>query len=619
MTPSVPLIPGDATSSSAAPVQTTYAGPIGMRSTDKFAQRVVYTSKLQSAIKMARTGSNSPTRAGRPDTIDNLWVINGTRFGVFVLTLASVLLDKTGSLHQNSRFWVVFLGIYFLVSVLAYFESKDFRTTRFLGSWPLWIDVAVWTLLFSLNSSANAVQFFGLMFAILLLAVESGFATGVRATLMASALMLLFMAITAIWFVGGVSSLSPFPVVSVALLGFSLSYWGGTKKLDREKFGLITKFCKLSSPRVGIDRILSAITHELQRFYNVDECLLVLNGNGNDNYSLYRAIHSVLPDSIHAEKVDSKFGEKLLSLPPSVGAVYREDKGPLSIRERRSPSLNVDTFQSVGLVGQERRTIADLLDTCSYLTVPFRISSSNPGRLFLLSKSRSRFAEADIRFLSQVVESLMPGIENIRLVDRLASDAAEHERKRIALDLHDTTIQPFIGLKMGLSAIRRKLDRGDGDVAADVSKLIGFADAELGELRQYVTGLKGRERTSLVFRDAVHRFVEKFSDASSIKVELNIDESVKISDRLAAEVFQLIAEGLSNVRRHSESSRALVEMICRNDRLALVIENDSGIGLKDLSSFLPRSICERCSAIGGHVEVFHGQDGVTKVHISVPL
>ena len=618
MTPSVPLIPGDATSSSASPVKTTYAGPIGMRSTDKFDQRDVYTSKPQTAMKMARTGSNSPTRVGKRDTIDNLWVINGTRFGVFVLTFASVLLDKTGSLHQNSRFWVVFLGIYFSVSVLAYFESKVFPTSRFLGFCPLWIDVAVWTLLFSLNSSANAVQFFGLMFVILLMAIESGFATGFRATL-ASALMLLFIAIKAFWFVGGASSLSPFPIVSVALLGFSLSYWGGTKKLDREKFGLITKFCKLSSPRVGIDRILSAITHELQRFYDVDECLLVLNGNGNDNYSLYRAIQSVLPDSIHAEKVDSKVGEKLLSLPPSVGTVYREDKGPLSIRARRSPSLDVDTFQSVGLVGQERRTIADLLDTCSYLTVPFRISSSNPGRLYLLSKSRSRFAEADIRFLSQVVESLMPGIENIRLVDRLASDAAEHERKRIALDLHDTTIQPFIGLKMGLSAIRRKLERGEGDVAADVTKLIGFADAELGELRQYVTGLKGRERTSLVFRDAVHRFVEKFSDASSIKVELNIDESVKISDRLAAEVFQLIAEGLSNVRRHSESSRALVEMICRNDRLALVIENDSGSGLRDLSSFLPRSICERSSAIGGHVEVFHGQDGVTKVHISVPL
>jgi signal transduction histidine kinase len=590
-----------------------------MRSADKLGQRAVYSSKLQPAVKVARTGSNSPTRIGRPDPIDDLWVINGTRLGIFLLTLAAVLFDKTGSLHQNSRFWVVFLGIYLIVFSLVYFENKDVRTSRFWGSWPLWIDVAVWALVFSFNSSANAVQFFGLMFAILLVATKSGFLTGVGATLMAIALMLLQMIIRGFWFEDEASSLGPFSLASVALLGTTLSYWGGTKKLDREQFALITKFCKLSNPRVGIDRILGGITHELQRFYKVDECFLVLNGNGNNDYSMYRAIQSALPDSIHAEKVDSKFGQKLLSLPPSVGAVYNEDRSPLFVKERRSPSLDVDTFQSVGLDGQEQRTIADLLDTCSYLTVPFRISSANLGRVYLLSKSRTRFAEVDIRFLSQVIESLMPGIENIRLVDRLASDAAEHERKRIALDLHDTTIQPFIGLKMGLSAIRSKLERGEGDVAADISKLIGFADAELGELRQYVTGLKGRERTSLVFRDAVHRFVEKFSDASSIKVELNIDESVKISDRLAAEVFQLIAEGLSNVRRHSESSRALVEMICRNDRLALVIENDSGVELKELASFLPRSICERSSAIGGHVEVFHGQGGVTKVHISVPL
>ena len=337
MTPSAPLIPKDAMTSSAALPQTAYAGPIGIRSTNKFDRQAVYHTKPKSAPNLVQTEGNALPRIGRRENIDRLPIINGTRIGILVLTIASLLLDQTGPLNQNSRFWAAVIGVYFLVCVLAFFESLDTWTSHFVGSWLLWIDIAVWTLLIAVSSSANAVQFFGLLFAILLVAVEFGFATGVRATLLSLALMLLQMAIRTFWFEGGASGIHPFSIASVALLGPSLAYWGGTTKRDREKFALFTKVCKLSNPRFGIERALSAISSELQKFYNADECLLVLSASGNKDYSLYRAPQSVSPDSIHAEKVDPKFGKKLLSLPSSVGAVYRDDESPgvlLSLMER---------------------------------------------------------------------------------------------------------------------------------------------------------------------------------------------------------------------------------------------------------------------------------------------
>jgi len=47
----------------------------------------------------------------------------------------------------------------------------------------------------------------------------------------------------------------------------------------------------------------------------------------------------------------------------------------------------------------------------------------------------------------------------MQLMDELVSRAAEHERYRISLDIHDTTIQPYIGSSWaGCAGARRGPD-----------------------------------------------------------------------------------------------------------------------------------------------------------------
>ena len=75
------------------------------------------------------------------------------------------------------------------------------------------------------------------------------------------------------------------------------------------------------------------------------------------------------------------------------------------------------------------------------------------------------------KLCTPLIEHVTPVLENIRLVDRLASEAAEYERQRIARDIHDGMIQPYIGLQLGLAAIRQKIERGNNDVGHDVREL----------------------------------------------------------------------------------------------------------------------------------------------------
>src|SRR3712207_3801557 len=47
-----------------------------------------------------------------------------------------------------------------------------------------------------------------------------------------------------------------------------------------------------------------------------------------------------------------------------------------------------------------------------------------------------------------------------RLVEQLASDAAESEHRHTAFGLHEGVIPPYIALQIGLTAVRQKLGRG---------------------------------------------------------------------------------------------------------------------------------------------------------------
>src|SRR5215831_14923901 len=191
----------------------------------------------------------------------------------------------------------------------------------------------------------------------------------------------------------------------------------------------------------------------------------------------------------------------------------------------------------------------------------------------------------------------MPTIDNIRLVDRLASDAAEAERRRIARDLHDSVIQPYIGLQMGLAAIHKKLARYREAGPEDVERLLALTNDGIADLRHYLGELQanGARDSGLLpggLLPAVQRFTKKFAEATGIAVHVEAETALQVHDRLAAEVFQMVAEGLSNVRRHTRSAQATVALTCCDQHLRLSIAND-GATDSGPTPFTPRSITER--------------------------
>jgi len=204
------------------------------------------------------------------------------------------------------------------------------------------------------------------------------------------------------------------------------------------------------------------------------------------------------------------------------------------------------------------------------------------------------------------------------LARALEIEAATRERERLARDIHDSVIQPYIGLQIALGAIDQKLEAGDANVGGDIKRLREQVGMAIGDLRSYVRGLNAPGEHESVLLGSLRRFAATFAEATGIAVDVRAADDLRLNDRLAAEVFQMVAEGLSNVRRHTQAARVTIDLAQRDDHLVVQIA-DEGTPGSPPTRFTPRSLTERAAALGGRASVERqGADG-TRVVIEIPL
>ena len=100
-------------------------------------------------------------------------------------------------------------------------------------------------------------------------------------------------------------------------------------------------------------------------------------------------------------------------------------------------------------------------------------------------------------------------------------------------------------------------------------------------------------------------------------VQVTAEEHLLLDKRLTAEVVHMVAEGVSNVRRHTSSPWARVEIRSHQNHLLLRIEN--AVEDRAPAPFTPRSLTERATRLGGDLHVVHTDPGKTQVCIDIPL
>jgi signal transduction histidine kinase len=510
------------------------------------------------------------------------------------------------------------LVLYSLYSAVLYFLST--RKREVLPSKGThWMDVACYLLLVSLSSGTSSIFFFFFFFAILVASFRWGFEAGFHVTITSAILFTFIGWATATY--GTHFELNRFLLrpIYLLVLGYMIAYWGGFEIMLKRRLSLLKEVTRLSNPRFGIEHTLGSVIKRLRAFYNADRCLLIWSDLQLKEHRLISIERDNAESVPRAERIPDTLAQLLLTLPEDIAVIYNGKQRFWSFQ-----NLNYYGFDLVKRARSEdgreaSESLAARLEATSFASIPLKFRGVTSGRLYLTA-GPNIFSISDADFLMQIIEQVAPILDNIRLLERLASSAAEQERQRLARDIHDSVIQPYLGLQYRLAAIRNKIAINGGDVVDDIERLFQSTVEEVNALRGFVRGLKDTERQRDELLPALRRLAAQFTDSYGINVQVERKGDIPITDHLAAEVIQIINEGLSNIRKHTQATHSTISLECNETALLLCIENN-GIVEEEaaLTPFSPRSIAERVEELGGYVRVERSKDGRTTVKVEIPL
>ena len=215
--------------------------------------------------------------------------------------------------------------------------------------------------------------------------------------------------------------------------------------------------------------------------------------------------------------------------------------------------------------------------------------------------------------------------ENLHLYARQITRTQEEERKRIARELHDDSIQ-------ALSVLSRRVDdlvagsRDGGDTPRRLEGVRKEVDGILARMRRFTQDLRPPTLDYLGLLPALRELVSQLELQGGVRSEIHItgvERHFAPEDELL--VYRIVQEALTNVWRHSGASRVQVD-ITFNDRKTTVEISDDGKGfeMEEDMRFVQAGkiglagMQERADLLGGRLTIHSRPGRGTKVGLQVP-
>jgi signal transduction histidine kinase len=538
-------------------------------------------------------------------------MVSRMRMVLAIAVLLAVSIDPSVLTSGNAFASLVFF-FYLLHSIFIYvclLQDKSFSKGAMIHR----LDVLWFALIVFFTGGVESFFFLLFFFPILTSSFRWGFEEGGKVTI-ASAL--LFAASG--W---AIEVQHDFPklllrTIFLLTLGYMGAYWGESKVRLMHQLDLLRDVSKLSNPRFGVDHTITNILNKSRIFFNASSCILVLQDKDSGACSLRSVNEAESGASVTADPLSMEAALPFMSVSPNHIVLYNRPLwSAMASLFQESFEYDCAGLRWKKIKAEASKNLAELLEAQSFISVPLKLRRQQ-GRIYIISR-RGKLNKLDALFLSHIFAQAFPVIENMELLDSMASNAASNERQKISLDLHDTAIQPYIGLRLGLGAIRNK-SSSDNVLNDDLDRLIGMTEKVIDDLRNFAVAFKtGCDKRDPIFMHVLNQQAARVKEFYGIDISIALAGNAKVSDRLATELLQLVHEGLSNICKHTLAQKGFVDINFSETLLKIKIENENKNS--SVIDFTPRSISERAAGLGGLVHVNQGQGGNTVVTVEIPV
>jgi hypothetical protein len=246
--------------------------------------------------------------------------------------------------------------------------------------------------------------------------------------------------------------------------------------------------------------------------------------------------------------------------------------------------------------------------------------------VWTLSRHQSKLTFRQSR--SQLELLVLERTESLQNLSQRLLRVQDEERRRVARDLHDSTGQTLIALKLSAELLQKEL-ANDERISEELTGIAHLADEALQEIRTTSYLLHPPMLDEAGFTSAAQWYVEGFARRSGMKVRIEFAPEVeRLPNSIETALFRVLQESLTNVHRHSGASEVEVRFL--REAHAVILEvRDYGRGIpQELLSRLGQSVrdsgvgltgmCERLNELKGDLEITSADPG-TRLRAIVPL
>jgi signal transduction histidine kinase len=197
-----------------------------------------------------------------------------------------------------------------------------------------------------------------------------------------------------------------------------------------------------------------------------------------------------------------------------------------------------------------------------------------------------------------------------RALSRALIAAQEGERLRISYELHDAVAQDLATAKLYCGLVDDRYAR----------EAAGLLTRAIEEVRGICQGLRPAELDRLGIVEAVARLCTETGRESGIDVKLTVEglDNLILEPETEINLFRILQEALTNVRRHAQARHARVVLFGFGDYLELTVDDD-GRGPRGTQPGLGRTgMEERARMIGGRFHFGFGPWGGASLRVTLP-
>ncbi|MDD3654398.1 MAG: GAF domain-containing sensor histidine kinase [Desulfotomaculaceae bacterium] len=345
--------------------------------------------------------------------------------------------------------------------------------------------------------------------------------------------------------------------------------------------------------------------HDLNRLCNIalEESMVLLNANCT--FLILKPSNEVFAKGIN--KQDSLFTPEL------IGELEKEISNKPLIIERSSlkESALINFFNSCNLEKLYLLRL-DLEDTAM--------------AILAFGQECNQYKDFDTVSLTQIGNNLSVAMRKYFYNKDLQDYAVAKEYSRISCELHDSLAQQLSAIANKLEFIERQNNNGrvPSPVVEEIQECKDLVYLTIHDVRDAILGLrllKPEEDDS--FTDMVSKYLHSFAHrCPDIELITEIDQlGCQIPANIQIQLFRIIQESLTNIRKHSKARSASVSIKQYSNQVLIEID-DNGQGFDENKQYTGYGLSvmrERAEEIGANFKITSRQNQGTHIMISVEV